>query len=73
MVPGGERRWRAHVSPLQGLEGGNREGAVSLGAGVGPFHPGRVVVNHRARRPQGLSLVIRVQVTYVCLSIVGCE
>lgn len=66
MVPSGERRWRAHVSPPQGLEGGDREGAVSLGAG-------RVVVNHRARRPQGLSLVIRVQVTYMCLSIVGCE
>lgn len=39
MVPGGERRWRAHVSPLQGLEGGDREDAVSLGAGSGAIPP----------------------------------
>lgn len=42
MVPSGERRWRANVSLPQGsltlvlsLEGDDREGAVSLGAGSG--------------------------------------
>ena len=50
MVSSGERRWRANVSPPQGsltlvlsLEGGDREGAVSLGAGsvaVAPWESG---------------------------------